>query len=215
MKQHSPGDVTGPAQNPGLTRLTSRFEDALICATQAHAGNCRKGTNTPYISHPLAVASLVLENGGDEDEVISALLHDTAEDAGGQRRLQDIRAQFGDRVANIVDACSDAYGDAAAGLAKPPWRERKEHHLDCMRSAPPSVLLVTAADKLHNARAVLGDYKIMGEQLWSRFNAGRDDSLWYYRSVANILSTRFPSPLTEDLRRTVEELEALARDSES
>ena len=207
--------MTGPAQTPEPTRLSSRFQVALIYAALAHAGHCRKGTTIPYISHPLAVASLVLDHGGDEDEVISALLHDTVEDSGGEPRLRDIRIQFGDRVADIVDACSDAYGDAASDIMKPPWRERKEHHLDRLRSASPSVLVVTAADKLHNARAVLGDYKTLGEQLWSRFNASRDDSLWYYRSVADILTTRFPSPLTEDLRRTVEELEALARDSES
>jgi (p)ppGpp synthase/HD superfamily hydrolase len=187
--------------------LTQRFEDALVYATRAHTGHCRKGTAIPYISHPLAVASLVLEHGGDEDEAIAALLHDTAEDAGGRERLDDIRDRFGDRVANIVDACSDTHGDVAAGMTKPPWRERKEHHLESLGQASPSVLLVTAADKLHNARAVIRDYKILGDDLWSRFNAGRDDSLWYYRSVANVVSERLAAPLSLELREVVEELE--------
>jgi (p)ppGpp synthase/HD superfamily hydrolase len=212
MERHPPGDATRPTQTPEPTLPTSRFEVALVYAALAHARTCRKGTTIPYISHPLAVASSVLDHGGDEDEAISALLHDTVEDAGGQDRLDDIRAQFGARVADIVDSCSDAYGDVGAGVEKPPWKERKEQHLQRLGSAPPSVLLVTAADKLHNARAVLGDYKTMGEQLWSRFNASRDDSLWYYRSVADILSERFPSPLVDELERTVTELETLVRE---
>jgi (p)ppGpp synthase/HD superfamily hydrolase len=201
--------VTGSAQTPEPTLLSSRFQVALVYAAQAHAGHCRKGTTIPYISHPLAVASMVLDHGGDEDEVISALLHDTVEDSGGESRLKDIRTHFGNRVADIVDACSDAYGDAAAGTVKPDWRPRKENHLHHLKSASPSVLLVTVADKLHNARAVLADYKIQGEQLWSRFNASRDESLWYYRSVADILTERFPSSLTDELRSAVVQLEAL------
>lgn len=197
------------------TRLTVRFETALTYAAWAHAGHQRKGTTIPYISHPLAVAALVMESGGDEDEIIAALLHDTAEDAGGEGRLADIRVRFGERVADIVDGCSDAYGQAGSGVQKPDWRWRKEHHLKHLEHASPSVLLVSAADKLHNARAVLGDYRTMGERLWSRFNGGREGTLWYYRSVADILTERFPSPLTEDFERTVEELEALARDPRS
>lgn len=165
-------EMTDPAHTPEPTLLSSRFQVALIYAALAHTGHCRKGTTIPYISHPLAVASLVLDHGGDEDEVISALLHDTVEDSGGEPRLRDIRIQFGDRVADIVDACSDAYGDAASGMVKPPWQERKEHHLDRLGSASASVLLVTAADKLHDARAVLGDYKTLGEQLFVSMRAG-------------------------------------------
>ena len=198
---------------PEPTRLTGRFETALTYAAQAHAGHRRKGTTIPYISHPLAVAALVMESGGDEDEIIAALLHDTAEDAGGEDRLADIRVRFGERVADIVDGCSDAYGQAGSGVEKPDWLVRKEQHLEHLEQASRSVLLVSAADKLHNARAVLGDYRTMGERLWSRFNGGREGTLWYYRRVTDLLIERFPSPLTEDLKRTVEELEALVRGS--
>lgn len=197
---------------PDPTRLTVRFEVALTYAAWAHAGHFRKGTTIPYISHPLAVAALVMESGGDEDEIIAALLHDTAEDAGGEGRLADIRVRFGERVADIVDGCSDAYGQAGSDVEKPPWLGRKKNHLEHLEHASRSVLLVSAADKLHNARAVLGDYKTMGELLWSRFNGGRRGTLWYYRRVTNLLIERFPSPLTEDLERTVEELVALARE---
>ena len=193
------------------TRLTARFDVALSYAAQAHAGHCRKGTTIPYISHPLAVAALVMESGGDEDEIIAALLHDTAEDAGGEGRLADIRVRFGERVADIVDGCSDAYGQAGSGVEKPDWLPRKRKHLKHLEQATRSVLLVSAADKLHNARAVLGDYRTVGEQLWSRFNGGREGTLWYYRKVTNLLIERFHSPLTEDVKRTVEELEALVR----
>ena len=112
---------------PDPTRLTVRFEVALTYAAWAHAGHLRKGTTIPYISHPLAVAALVMESGGDEDEIIAALLHDTAEDAGGEGRLADIRVRFGERVADIVDGCSDAYGQAGSGVEKPDWLVRKKN----------------------------------------------------------------------------------------
>ena len=198
---------------PEPTRLTVRFETALTYAAWAHAGHPRKGTAIPYISHPLAVAALVMESGGDEDEIIAALLHDTAEDAGGKRRLADIRVRFGERVADIVDGCSDAYGQAGSGVEKPDWLPRKRKHLKHLEQATRSVLLVSAADKLHNARAVLGDYRTMGERLWSRFKGGREGTLWYYRKVTDLLIECFASPLTEDLERTVKELEALVRRS--
>jgi GTP pyrophosphokinase len=193
-----------------LAAPTERFQIALAYASQAHASHCRKGTTIPYISHPLAVASIVLEHGGDEDEVISAMLHDVVEDAGGEWRLDDIRAKFGDRVAEIVEACSDAYGDQAAGIPKGPWKERKEHHLERLQGAGPSVALVTAADKLHNMYALIRDYNSIGEQLWSRFNAGPKDIIWYYRAVAQVLAELHASALIEELKRAVAELEKLA-----
>lgn len=190
------------------TLLTERFHRALVCAASAHAGQYRKGTAIPYIAHPLAVAALVLEHDGTEDEAIAALLHDTVEDAGGAELLADIRASFGEVVADVVDGCSDAYGDGST--AKPPWKERKVHHLESLERASRSVLLVTAADKLHNVRSVLRDYETEGESLWSRFNGGREGTLWYYGQLKEILNRRFPSSLTSELIRAAEQLESLA-----
>ena len=192
--------------------LTERFEEALVYAAQAHAGHVRKGSGAPYVSHLLAVAALALEAGGDEDEVIAALLHDAVEDQGGPTRLADIRARFGDRVADIVDGCTDGWADPTTG-SKAPWRERKEEHL--ARLADPattrSVCLVVAADKLHNARSLVEEYRVLGEALWDRFNAGGDDILWYQRSAVDALAARGDVPLADELTRVVDELEALRR----
>lgn len=140
------------------TELTPRFEAALVYASQVHAGQKRKGTEIPYIAHLLSVAGIVLEEDGDEDEAIAALLHDAVEDQGGQARLEDIGSRFGDRVAEIVEGCTDA-----DTIPKPEWQERKERHLAHLRGASSSVLEVSAADKLHNARAILAGYRIHGE----------------------------------------------------
>ena len=189
-------------------RLQGRFEDALQLATQLHANQVRKGTNIPYVSHLLAVASMVLEAGGDEDEAIAALLHDAVEDQGGQPVLQDIRQRFGDRVAEIVDGCTDAYGEP-----KPPWRERKEAYIAHLSTASASVLLVSISDKTHNARAILADYRRIGEDLWGRFSGGRDGTLWYYRELvkayrANNLDRL--SELVDEFDRIVSALEPAA-----
>ncbi len=185
--------------------LTSRFEEALTFATQLHAKQLRKGTTIPYVAHLLAVTALVLENGGDEDEAIAALLHDAIEDQGGAATREAIRRRFGNRVVAIVDGCTDA--DVTP---KPPWRARKEAYIAHLRKAPASVRLVSTADKLHNARAVLGDYRVMGETLWRRFHGGRTGTLWYYRAVVTALREGGTSPLIEELDRVVTELEQLA-----
>ncbi len=138
---------------------TERVEKALVCASRLHKDQCREGTRIPYITYLLAVASIVGENGGTEDEVV-ALLHDAPEDQGGEATLDDLRANFGDEVAKIVDGCTDTYQDP-----KPPWRERKERYLAHLASASDAVRLVSFADKLHNARAVLSDYRVLGEYL--------------------------------------------------
>lgn len=162
-----------------MTELTHRFDDAFVLASGLHRDQKRKGTQTPYVSHLMAVASIALEHGADEDEAIAALLHDAVEDQGGPATLQLIRQRFGDNVAHIVHACSDT-----DETPKPPWRERKERYIAHAREACASVRLVSTADKLHNARAILADYRTHGAGLWSRFNAGgRDDVLWYYRSL--------------------------------
>ena len=180
-----------------------KFERALIYASRLHRDQVRKGTNTPYITHLLAVASIVGENGGTEDEVVAALLHDAPEDQGGERTLQEIRTQFGDGVAEIVDGCTDTYEDP-----KPPWRERKERYLAHLEDAPASVRLVSSADKLHNARTVLSDYRLVGEDLWTRFNGKKEGTLWYYRAIVDTLPGE--SPIVEELDRVVTELEKLS-----
>ena len=180
-----------------------KFERALLCASRLHESQYRKGTSIPYVTHLLAVASIVGENGGTEDEVVAALLHDAPEDQGGEDTLEDIRARFGDSVAEIVDGCTDTYEDP-----KPPWRGRKERYLAHLAGASSSVRLVTSADKLHNARTVLSDYRKHGEDLWTRFNGGKEGTLWYYRAVADAL--RGDGPVVEELDRVVAELEALS-----
>jgi (p)ppGpp synthase/HD superfamily hydrolase len=182
-----------------------KFERALVYAARLHRDQYRKGTRIPYVTHLLAVASIVGENGGTEDEVVAALLHDAPEDQGGEAILEEIRARFGDEVAQIVDGCTDTYEDP-----KPPWRERKERYLAHLAGASGSVRLVSSADKLHNARAVLSDYRLLGEDLWSRFNGGKEGTLWYYRAIVDVLRIKNDSPTVEELDRVVSEMESVA-----
>jgi (p)ppGpp synthase/HD superfamily hydrolase len=194
------------SQRPGVhLPYTEKFENALVYTACLHRVQTRKGTGVPYVTHLLAVAAIVGENGGTEDEVVAALLHDAPEDAGGEARLAEIRARFGDPVADIVAGCTDTYEDP-----KPPWRARKEAYLDHLAGAPAPVRLVSAADKLHNARSVLADYQAAGEDLWDRFNGGRDGTLWYYRAVADALRRAGNGPLVDELDRVVTDLERLA-----
>ena len=185
--------------------LTSRFDDALLLASELHREQVRKASGVPYVAHLLSVAAIVLEHGGGEDEAVAALLHDAIEDQGGDATRQRIRAQFGDHVVEIVDGCTDA-----ETLPKPPWEARKQAHLEKIRNAPPSVLLVTAADKLHNARSILTDLRRLGDDLWPRFSGGRVGTLWYYRSMVELLRLRVADELFEELERTVSEIERLA-----
>ena len=178
-----------------------RYGKGLAYAAEKHAGQKRKGTKIPYISHPIGVASLVLEYGGGEDEVIAALLHDVAEDCGGQEALDEIRAKFGMSVAAIVEGCSDTLE-----TPKPEWLERKRNYVEHLRNAPPKVRLVSAADKLHNARAILKDLRDLGDEVWTRFSASKDDVLWYYRALVEAFKARGTSPLIEELERTVAEM---------
>lgn len=209
-------------------KLTSRFEEALVYAARAHAKHVRKASpaeatdgasdavrtspgEIPYVAHLLAVASLVLENGGGEDEAIAGLLHDAIEDTGGRARRDDIRVRFGDEIVRIVEACSDSDGEEKA-----PWRERKERYVAHLASTTDAkVRLVAACDKLHNARAVLADYEQLGAALWARFNGGRDGTLWYYRALADELARGGPERLADEIGRAVSELEELVRAAES
>ncbi len=186
--------------------LTHRFEEALSFATQLHSSQLRKETSVPYISHLLGVTSLVLEHAAEEDEAIAALLHDAVEDQGGPAVRDEIRRRFGDNVAAIVDGCTDT--DATP---KPPWRARKEAYITHIRTASPSVQLVSAADKLHNARTILLDYRQTGDSLWGRFHGGKEGTLWYYRAIVTAFREAGASParLVDELERVVTELERL------
>ena len=192
------------------TVLTDRFDRALLYATHVHGGQVRKGTSTPYIAHLLAVAATVLEYGGDEDLAIAALLHDSVEDQGGKARLEDVRNRFGERVARIVEACSDSLADTARGERKAHWQERKEAYLAHLREADEDILRVSLADQVHNARAILRDLRKpdIGEEVWARFSQPKERTLWYYRSLANTFRKMLPGQLSNELHEIVEVLEA-------
>jgi GTP pyrophosphokinase len=185
---------------------THRFEDALVLAHQLHADQLRKGTRIPYIGHLLAVTAIVIENGGTEDEVIAALLHDSIEDQGGAQVREDIRQRFGDNVAAIVDGLTDT-----DQTPKPPWRERKADYIAHLGEASSSVLLVSLADKTHNAGSILRDLRHEGDRVWSRFTGGKDGTLWYYRTLVEAFWARGQfAALVDELDRIVTELERLA-----
>jgi len=190
--------------------LTRRFDLALQVASGLHSAQRRKGTSVPYIAHLLAVCGLVLEFGGDEDEAIAALLHDAVEDQGGIPTLVTIRRLFGDRVAEAVESCSDS--TASDPEKKLPWRHRKQKYLDHLQHAGKDTLIVAIADKLHNARAVLSDYCQMGEALWKRFNAPKEDQLWFYDALVKTLQTTMaPSALVCELEEVIDELSSECR----
>ena len=189
-----------------LVPLGPRFSSALAYAAELHGDQARKGTAIPYVAHLLAVAAIVIEYGGDEDQAIAALLHDAVEDQGGHDTLKRIRARFGERVAGLVDACTDSYEQ---GPQKPEWKARKEQYLASLAGKPREALLISAADKLHNATSILEDYLVHGEGLWPRFKGGRE-SLWYYRELVKRLRGCTDSRLHRRLEATVKELHHLA-----
>ncbi len=192
------------------TALGPRFREALAEAALVHQHQRRKGSDTPYVSHLLAVTALVLEHGGDEDQAIAALFHDAVEDQ--DLALDDLAARYGERVAMIVGACTDTLTDTAERGAAT-WRARKERYIAHLGEASPDVLLVSASDKVHNARAILVDVRAAGMTAFSRFNAGPDELRWYYRSLVEIFGDRFPGPLTDELSQTVAEIEAFVDDA--
>jgi (p)ppGpp synthase/HD superfamily hydrolase len=194
--------------------LTGRFNDALTYASSKHRTQTRKGTRIPYIAHLLGVTAIVLEAGGDEDQAIAALLHDAVEDQGGLKTLEEIRNLFGDRVAQTVRECSDSESEDPD--KKPSWHQRKQAYLAHLAVASPDALLVSLADKLHNARAILFDYRALGDNLWTRFNreATKTDQLRYYRALVSAFQKTAAPPLqVQELDRVVRDLEALASHS--
>ena len=184
------------------------FTDALAFATEIHGDQRRKSApgepeGPSYLGHILGVAALVIEDGGSEAEVIGALLHDSIEDT--ETTEADLAARFGQDVSAIIVGCTDA-----DTLPKPPWRERKERYIEALPRESPSVLRVSNADKLYNARTILRDLRLVGETVWDRFNGGRGGTLWYYRSVSDIFVETNPGYLADELQRVVAEIERLA-----
>ena len=194
----------------------SRFVKAVERACQWHDGQVRKGTEVPYVSHLLAVAGLVLEAGGDEELAIAAMLHDAVEDQPDEASPESIRDEFGDRIADVVVECSDR----EHGVEGTPdnWHERKEAYLRSLRTAPRDALLVSCADKLHNARSLLRDLIQEGERVWERFNEPDPaQQLWYYRALATVFAERIQKPvwLPQELERTVDRIASFVPGVES
>jgi (p)ppGpp synthase/HD superfamily hydrolase len=190
-------------------RLGEDFNRALVYAVTLHRGQARKGRNVPYASHVLGVASIVIEEDGTETQAIAALLHDAVEDQDVS--LEDIRERFGDAVATIVEACTDS-----SGPDKPPWEERKRAYIAHLPQAPAEALLVSVADKVHNARAILLDLRSEGVGVFERFSGKRDGTLWYYRTLVTTYRSLpgFDSRLVDELGRIVTEIERLAGEPE-
>ena len=186
--------------------ISSRLSSALALAVQAHDGQVRKGTTIPYIAHPMGVASIALDFGATENQAIAALLHDVLED-GGPHYAPLIEAQFGAEVLALVQACTDGVPDASG--MKADWGERKRAYLAHLAQAPAEVLLVSGADKLHNARAIVSDLITIGPEVFKRFKAGRDGTLWYYRALADVFTQR-RAPVAVSLETEVRQMERLA-----
>jgi (p)ppGpp synthase/HD superfamily hydrolase len=174
---------------------------AFDLALELHRDQCRKGTHSPYIGHLMGVAALVTEHGGSQAQVIAAFLHDALEDQGDKISAAEIEAKFGGEVAAMVVSCTDA--------TLMPWRTRKEAHLAHLPEAPPSAWLVSCADKLDNAEALLADLHEYGDAVLDRFTAGKEEVLWYYRELANSFLRLIPGPLERRLDRAVSEIERL------
>lgn len=187
---------------------------AAAYAAEVHRGDLRKGTTIPYLAHLWSVAALVLEYGGDDEQVAAALLHDVAEDHGGATKIDEIRERFGPGVARLVEALSDSLVDTDAGEVKPPWRQRKQQYVEHLADVDERVALVSACDKLHNARAIIADLRTVGSDLWDRFTVKDPaDHQWYYGSLRMVLTDKIPEALADELRRTVDTLDVLASGS--
>ena len=178
--------------------LSKMFDDVLVYAAELHRDQTRKGGEIPYIAHLLSVCRRVLSAGGTEVQAIGGLLHDAAEDQGGEATLDAIRKRFGADVAQIVADCTDSWTEP-----KPEWRGRKEAYLSTLPGKPATSLLVSLADKVDNAEAILSDYRRVGDDLWQRFTGGRDGTIWYYRSLSAIFDRALPGSLARDLSRAV------------
>jgi (p)ppGpp synthase/HD superfamily hydrolase len=191
------------SEQTSTPKLSGQFSKALVYAELKHHNQVRKGGDIPYIGHLLAVAGLVINDGGSEAQAIAALLHDAVEDQGGPPTLEEIRAAFGEDVARIVDECSDT-----DEVPKPPWLDRKRTYIDHLSHVGEDTLLVSVADKLDNARSMLRDYHQHGPKLWERFNRKNpQDHLWYYTELLAAFRKRgLDSWMVDELGRVVDEL---------
>jgi (p)ppGpp synthase/HD superfamily hydrolase len=187
-----------------IVLYTERLDRALAFAAQAFRTRARKGSSIPYLTHLLQVMVTVAEHGGDEDQMIAALLHDYLEDIPGARR-EDVAALFGGDVATLVVKLSDS-----TGQPRPAWEGRKRRYLAGLRGEGPRIKLISAADKLHNARSIARDHALLGDDVWARFTASRAQTLWYYRAALDALGDGWAHPLLEELRRVVVEVHAAA-----
>ena len=185
----------------------NKLSPALALAIEAHQGQIRKSTKIPYISHPLAVASIALEFGASEDQAIAALLHDTIED-GGRKYEEVILAQFGQYVHDLVQGCTDGTPDKTG--KKAPWLERKTAYLEHLQIASDDILLVSCSDKLHNARAIVSDLINEGPSVFERFSSTTEQTLWYYRQLANVFTNR-KTPPAKAFESAVSQMEALSQ----
>jgi len=184
--------------------LSEKYKQALAFAFDLHRTQERKGSGTPYVAHILGVSSMAMENGATEDEAIAALLHDAAEDQGGLSVLREIEQRFGSAVAEVVRECTDAVESP-----KPPWKERKIRYLEHLKSASTSTRLVASCDKLYNLRAIVSDYRTVGESVWNRFAGGKEGVLWYYRELGKALD--MPKSLGTEFSDSLSELESLIK----
>jgi (p)ppGpp synthase/HD superfamily hydrolase len=199
----------------GTPILTERFDHALAYASALHRTQHRKGSGIPYVSHLLAVAAIAIENGADEEQAIAALLHDAVEDQGGLPQLEQIRARFGDGVAQIVADCTDDLEGTKSQSDTPEqkfreWQDRKRAYLASLAHKSARSLAVSLADKTHNASAINTDLRSAGEAVWSRFTGRKEGSLWYYRALADAFRAKAPGIAAERFVREVEEMEELA-----
>lgn len=183
------------------TLLSDRFRKALDFAFNLHQNQFRKGSGIPYISHLLGVTAIVLEHGGNEDQAIAALLHDAVEDQGGHKTLSKIKKLFGSQVAEIVENCTDAFT-----IPKPEWKIRKTAYLEKLVNSPDETMLVSLADKVHNARSILNDLLSFGEDVWGKFNGGKEGTLWYYQSLVEIFQASPYRILTAEFQELVDEI---------
>jgi len=187
---------------------SERLDRAVALVTDAFRTHYRKGSGVPYLTHLFQVMVTVGEYGGDEDQMIAALLHDYLEDVKGSSG-QDLEERFGPRVRRLVEQLSDT-----TEHPKPPWRERKVTYLDELRHEPPELKLISASDKLHNARSILRDLHVIGEELWERFTGKKDGSLWYYVAVVEALGEGWSHPILDELRETVEAIRVFSAEEE-
>ena len=190
-----------------MTRLLldDTFGEALAYALELHRDQWRKGNaQLPYLGHLLGVCSLVLDDSGTQEQAIAALLHDAVEVRGGRPTLAEIDRRFGSEAAGIVEACSDTLDKEHE---QRPWRARREDYLAHLERQPPGVLRVSLADKLFNARSILRDLLEIGDELWERFNAGRDEQLWHYRALADAFLRLAPGPMARELDEVVSSIE--------